>query len=86
MTERGRAITVVVWILQIVAAIAFLMAGGSKLVGAPAMIQLFDEIGVGQWFRYVTGAIEVLSAILLLVTSRAAFGALLSFAPWSAQS
>lgn len=77
MKERGRASTVVVWILQIMAAIAFLMAGGSKLASAAAMIQLFDAIGVGQWFRYVTGGIEVLSAILLLVPSRAAFGAIL---------
>ena len=27
----------------------------------------FDKIGVGQWFRYVTGGIEVASAILLLI-------------------
>jgi uncharacterized membrane protein len=53
----------------------FLMAGGSKLAGVPAMVGLFDLIGVGQWFRYVTGVIEVTSGIALLVPSAAIFGA-----------
>jgi hypothetical protein len=32
-------------------------------------------IGVGQWFRYLTGAIEVAGAVLLLIPSAAAYGA-----------
>jgi len=39
------------------------------------MLALFDAIGIGQWFRYVTGAIEVVSAVALLVPSLAPFGA-----------
>lgn len=54
----------------------FLLAGGSKLAGVPAMVALFDAVGVGQWFRYVTGLIEVSSAVALLVPSLAPFGAL----------
>ena len=41
------------------------------------MVSLFDAIGLGQWFRYVTGVIEVTSGIVLLVPSAAIFGALL---------
>jgi putative oxidoreductase len=37
---------------------------------------LFDAIGIGQWFRYLTGLIEVASAIALLIPSFAVFGAL----------
>jgi uncharacterized membrane protein YphA (DoxX/SURF4 family) len=55
----------------------FLMAGASKLVGAAPMVALFDAIGIGQWFRYVTGVIEVASAIALLVPRSAVFGALI---------
>ena len=75
---RGKysAAAIALWIAQIGAAGMFLMAGGLKLAGAPAMVQLFDAIGIGQWFRYVTGAIEVVSAILLFVPSLAFFGAL----------
>jgi uncharacterized membrane protein YphA (DoxX/SURF4 family) len=53
------------------------MAGGSKLVGVPAMVSLFEAIGVGQWFRYVTGVVEVTSGIALLVPAAAIFGAML---------
>jgi putative oxidoreductase len=55
----------------------FLFAGGRKLTGAPELVALFDAIGVGQWFRYVTGSIEVVSAVALLVPSWAALGAVL---------
>ena len=41
------------------------------------MVSLFDLIGIGQWFRYVTGVIEVISWIALLVPSVAISGALL---------
>ena len=41
------------------------------------MVVEFDAIGVGQWFRYVVGSIEVASAVLLAIPSLAAFGALL---------
>jgi uncharacterized membrane protein YphA (DoxX/SURF4 family) len=72
-TSKGKNITL--WVLQIAAAGMFLMAGGSKLAGAAPMVALFNTIGAGQWFRYVTGGIEVVSAILLLVPGLAAFGA-----------
>jgi len=67
---------VALWAGQFLLAAAFLMAGGSKFAGAPAMVGLFDAIGIGQWFRYVTATIEVGSAIALLVPSLAPYGAL----------
>jgi len=73
----GRVATVALWIAQIALAAMFLLAGGSKLAGAPAMIALFDAIGFGQWFRYVTGAIEISAAVALLIPSAAPFGAVL---------
>ncbi len=35
-------------------AAAFLAAGGAKLAGVPAMVEMFEKVGVGQWFRIVT--------------------------------
>jgi putative oxidoreductase len=75
--RRGRSGVIALWVVQIALAGMFLLAGASKLLGAPAMVTLFNTIGVGQWFRYVTGLIEVGSAISLLVPSTAVFGALL---------
>jgi uncharacterized membrane protein YphA (DoxX/SURF4 family) len=74
---RGRAALVTLWLTQIGLAAMFMFAGGLKLTGAPAMVGVFDAIGIGQWFRYVTGSIEVVSAVALLVPGWAAFGALL---------
>ena len=75
--QRGRAALIALWLTQVALALMFLMAGGSKLAGVPAMVSLFDAIGLGQWFRYVTGIIEVASGIALLVPSAAVFGAML---------
>lgn len=74
-SDRGRTALVVLWTTQLALAGMFFLAGGSKLAGAPAMVGLFDAIGIGQWFRYVTGLIEVSSAVTLLVPSLAVFGA-----------
>jgi len=67
---------IALWALQLALAGMFVLAGGSKLTGAPAMVALFDAVGVGQWFRYVTGLIEIGSAVTLLVPSLAPFGAM----------
>ena len=75
--RRGRVALIALWVAQIALAAMFLFAGGSKLVGAPAMVTLFDAIGFGQWFRYLTGAIEAGAAIALLIPSGAVFGAML---------
>jgi putative oxidoreductase len=68
---------VALWLLQALVALAFIAAGSAKLVGVPAMIALFDAIAIGQWFRYVTGGLEVLGAVLLIVPRTTAFGAVL---------
>jgi putative oxidoreductase len=75
--EFGRAAFIVLWVVQVGLAVMFLFAGGSKLTGAPAMVAMFETIGVGQWFRYVTGIVECTAGILLLVPSFSIFGALL---------
>ena len=76
-SPRGRGALVALWVAQIALGAMFLFAGGSKLAGAQAMVALFDAIGWGQWFRYVTGAIETSAAIALLFPSAAVFGAML---------
>jgi uncharacterized membrane protein len=75
--QRGRAALIALWVTQVALALMFVMAGGSKLAGVPAMVSLFGQIGVGQWFRYVTGAIELTGGIALLIPAAAVFGAML---------
>ena len=72
---KGRLITI--WILSGLLTVAFLAAGVSKLAGATAMVELFDKVGLGQWFRYVTGLLEVVGAIGLLISRYAFYAAVL---------
>src|SRR5208282_281724 len=76
-TRPSKAINIALWILQVLTAAAFLMAGFAKLSGQPMMVDTFEKIGAGQWFRYVTGGIEVVSAVLLLVPRATPVGAFL---------
>ena len=73
MPEPNRAIgrsdkvlTFIDWTLRLVVA-AILVSQGLDKFGTRALwIRLFAAIGIGQWFRYATGAIEVAGAVLLL--------------------
>lgn len=72
----GRTRTIATWILSGLLALAMLAAGAAKLVGAPAMVQLFVDIGAGQGLRWVVGALEILGAVGLLVPRVRAWAAL----------
>lgn len=65
------------WGVRGLLAAVFLLAGGLKIYGLPMMVQEFEHIGFGQWFRYLTGTLEVVGAVTILVPSLAAFGAVL---------
>jgi putative oxidoreductase len=65
-----------VWALQGIVAAAFFAAGAAKLAGVPFMVQLFDQIGIGQWFRIVTGVVEIIGAFALIYPGLAAVGGL----------
>jgi putative oxidoreductase len=73
--QRSRWGIAGLWTLQIASAAMFLFAGTLKLASAPPMVQEFGLLGIGQWFRYLTGTIEVVSAALLLIPSLAGYGA-----------
>jgi len=77
LATPGKASNIALWTLQVLVALALVAAGSGKLLGSADMIALFDAIGIGQWFRYVTGLLEVLGAVLLIVPNKAAFGAVL---------
>ena len=65
-TSTGAKIgNVVVWILQILLAAQFVYSG--YLLFTDAFVAKFDDIGFGQWFRYVTGVLEIGTALGLLV-------------------
>ncbi|KII00249.1 hypothetical protein LP52_02785 [Streptomonospora alba] len=74
--KRGRALEIILWAAQILLAAFFLFQGGTKLVGAEDAVRLFDDIGLGQWLRYVTGICEVAGAVGLLIPRLSGLAAL----------
>jgi len=77
LATPDKALNLALWTLQVLVALTFAAAGSGKLVGSAQMVALFDAVGLGQWFRYVTGLLEVLGALLLIVPRKTAFGAVL---------
>ena len=75
--SAARLKTIGFWALKLVLAALFLFAGGAKLAGLPAMVAVFEQVGLGQWFRYFTGVLEVGGALLLLWPATTALGALI---------
>ncbi len=73
MNEKTRA--TILLVIKGLLTLAFLAAGTAKLLGVEMMVQTFDAVGFGQWFRYLTGIIEVGSAILLWVRGLTLVGA-----------
>jgi len=76
-SSTAKIVNVVLWVLQIAAAGMFLMVGFLKLSGDAQLVGLFEAIGLGQWFRYLTGTLEVAGAFLLLIPRTSGLGALM---------
>lgn len=62
-------------VIKALLTLAFIAAGLAKLAGTEMMVQTFEAVGVGQWFRYLTGVIEIAGAALLWSRGREIFGA-----------
>ncbi|WP_370232371.1 DoxX family protein [Cognatishimia sp.] len=61
--------------LRALLTVAFVAAGFAKLSGVEMMVATYDALGVGQWFRYVTGLIEIGGAVLLWLPGLQVVGA-----------
>ncbi|MEU0880237.1 DoxX family protein [Lentzea sp. NPDC005914] len=64
-TTASKVGNIVVWILQIVLAVQFVMNGYALFTDQ--FVAKFDDIGFGQWFRYLTGVLEIAAAIGLVI-------------------
>ncbi|WP_327586913.1 DoxX family protein [Nonomuraea sp. NBC_00507] len=53
--------------VQVLVAVYFVAAAYPKLAGINGTTEMFSIIGLGQWFRYLTGGLEIAGAIGLLI-------------------
>jgi len=63
--RRGRRIAA--WAVQVLLAGQFAAGGALKVTGDPAMVDMFEQIGAGQWLLVVIGALEIAAALGLLI-------------------
>lgn len=71
----SKSVNIALWVAQSLLALAFVGAGVGKLLGTPDMVALYDAIGMGQWFRYVTEMLELTGAALVVVPRTRVIGA-----------
>lgn len=64
------------WVLRGGVALAFVLFGLDKFPSGPGAqwVKFFDQVGIGQWFRYFTGIVEIAGAGLVLVPRSARLG------------
>jgi putative oxidoreductase len=69
------------WVLQILLGLFVVVASAApKLVGEATAVQIFTEIGAGQWLRHLVGVLELAGGIGLMTrrfAGPAAFGLVL---------
>jgi len=64
----GKVRNRVLWTVQILLGVFFIVGSGlPKLIGEATAVHIYQQIGWGQWFRYLTGLVEVSGGIGLLV-------------------
>ena len=72
MSELGDATpsrrrTIIIWVLTILVAAVFVMAGFSKITQSEQMVTAFNGFGLPLWFMTLVGIAEVVGAIGLLL-------------------
>jgi uncharacterized membrane protein YphA (DoxX/SURF4 family) len=73
----GKFRNITIWILRLVLGLIFLFVAASKLTVTGNTVQYFAAIGWGQWFRYLTGSLDLLGVILLFVPRWTRYGAII---------
>jgi putative oxidoreductase len=65
------------WVLRGGIALAFVLFGFDKFPSGPSAqwVRFFDQVGIGQWFRYFTGIVEVAGGALVLFPATTRLGA-----------
>jgi uncharacterized membrane protein YphA (DoxX/SURF4 family) len=65
--ERVPTFDVTGWVLRVSAGLVFLGVGLTKFQSESMWVRMFGQIGLGDWFRYLTGALQVAAGLLFLI-------------------
>jgi hypothetical protein len=73
LASQAYELTATDWALRVGVALVFTVFAMEKLAGT-SWVAIFDAIGLGQGFRYVTGALQLAGSVLLLFPRAARIG------------
>jgi len=66
--SRSRAVSITFVVLRVLVALMFIVASaGPKFFGETYAVQIFTEIGAGQWLRFLVAFFELAGGVGLLV-------------------
>ena len=72
--EPSRVDTLVRWILRGAVTVLFCSVGVSKFGQQSGWNKIFGQIGLGQWFRYFTGVVQIVGGLLVIVPRTCVIG------------
>jgi uncharacterized membrane protein YphA (DoxX/SURF4 family) len=61
------------WVPRVAMSLFFLSFGSQKFTDT-MWVRIFQQIGFGDWFRYLTGTLQIAGALLLLIPATALIG------------
>ena len=73
--ERVPAFDITGLVLRLAVCAVFVGVGTTKFQSQSMWVGMFDEIGLGVWFRYLTGTLQVAGGLLFLTPRTAPLGA-----------
>jgi putative oxidoreductase len=72
--QSSRVETLVRWMLRGAVTVLFCSVGFSKFSQQSEWTRIFAQIGLGQWFRYFTGVLQIVGGLMVIVPRTFAIG------------
>lgn len=74
---RARAVSVARALPALAVGLLFVFIGYGKFSNRGVWVQIFEQIGLGQWFRIFTGVVQVTGGVLMIPQRTRTAGAVL---------
>ena len=69
---------VIFWATRLIIAVILLQTLYFKFTGADESVEMFSTIGIEPWGRYLTGILELIASVLVIIPATVWLGSLLS--------